>query len=106
MRCEIAIKSPTFDRGRCGVAVLQFGDVIGWRNSANYPIGAVRKGCLVDDGIIDRRFDALPLAPILRKEVMNIDVFAKENGMVEFLARSKVLCALLHQQGIDTLISG
>ena len=35
---------------------------------------------------------------------MNVNILAKEYGMVKFLSRPKIKRAFLHQQGIDTFV--
>jgi methyl-accepting chemotaxis protein WspA len=47
------------------------------------PLG---KRCLVDNGIEDIRLDVMLLAPLLREDVMNIDILAEEHRMIELLA--------------------
>src|SRR5262245_24698702 len=46
----------------------------------------------------------MALAPVLRKNVVNINVLAEEHDVVELSTRPKVLRALLHQQSVDTLV--
>src|ERR1700677_5300061 len=89
---------------RGGVALLQLGDVFGGGNAADDSVCAIGEGSLVDDGIVDVWLDAITLAPVLRKNMMNIDVLTEEDRMVELLTRSKVLRAHFHQQGVDTFV--
>jgi len=60
--------------------------VLGRRDSADNPIGAVGERRFVDDGIIDFGFDATVPAPILGKDVVNVDVFTEEDSVIEFLS--------------------
>ena len=91
MRFKIAIEPLAIDRWCCLVAFFQFGDVLRWRNTANNPVRAIGKRCLVDDRIKDIRLDAMLLAPILREDVMDVDIFAEEDRVIKFLARAKIL---------------
>src|ERR1700739_1799918 len=79
MRFEIGIESLATNRRRHAVAFFQFGYVFRRRNTADNSIGPVRKWCLVDDRIEDVRLDATLFAPVLRKDVMDIDVLSKED---------------------------
>ena len=86
MGCKITIEPLAINRWCYLVAIFQFGEVLRWRNTANDPVGAVGKGCLVDNGVKDIRLEAMLFAPLLREDVMDIDILAKKNGVVEFLA--------------------
>ena len=97
MRCEIAIEPLAINRWRCRIAFFQFGQVLRWRNTADDPVRPVGKRCLVDNGIKDIRLDAMLLAPVLREDVMDVDILAEEDRVVEFLTRTKILCSFLHQ---------
>ena len=46
----------------------------------------------------------MAFAPFLREDVMDVHVLAEEYRVIEFLARAKVLCSFLHQQGVDALV--
>ena len=48
----------------------------------------------------------LALAPVLRKDVVDVDVLAEEDRVIELLAGTKILRAFLHQQGVDALVGG
>jgi hypothetical protein len=73
------------------IALFQFANVLGWRDAADDPIRPVGKRCLVDDGIKDIRLYAMSLTPILRKDVMYIDIFSEEDSVVEVLPRTEIL---------------
>ena len=44
------------------------------------------------------------LAPVLRKNVMNVDIFTEKDRVVAFLAQTKILCSFLHQESVNALI--
>ena len=91
MRPQKSVELLAIDRRRCLIAGLQLGDVLGWRDTTDDPVRSVGKRCFVDDGIKDIRLDAMSLAPFLRKDMMDVDVFAEEDRVIEFLARTKIL---------------
>src|SRR3569833_1374005 len=88
-----------------GVALFELGKIFRGSASADNSVGSVREGRLVDDRIEDRRFDALLLAPVLRENVMDIDVFAKEDRVIELLAGTKILRAFFHEKRVHAFVS-
>src|SRR5262249_1486578 len=60
----------------------------------------------IDDGIEHSRLDALCLTPVLRKDMVNIDILTEEDGVIEFLPGTEVLGAFLHEKCIDALVGG
>jgi hypothetical protein len=96
VRPQKSVELLAINRGRCMITLFQFGDVLGWRNTTDNPIRSVGKRCFVDDRIKDIRLYAMSLAPVLRKDVMYIDIFTEEDRVVEFLPRTKILGAVLH----------
>ena len=57
---------------------------IRWRNTTDNPVRAVGKRCLVDNGIVDIRFDALFFAPVLREDMVDVDILAEEDVWSNF----------------------
>src|ERR1700722_8307824 len=86
MRCEIGVKFRTIDRGRSLIAFFQLCKVLGRRDSTNNSIGPVKQRRLINDGIENTRLDAMLLTPVLRKYVMDIDIFTEKYCEVEFLS--------------------
>src|SRR5437868_14077180 len=99
MRSEIAIELLAIDRRSFGrIAFFQFGDILGWRNTAKDLVRAAGKRGLVDNRIKNARLDAALLTPGLGEDVMNVDILGEKDGVVELLPRTKILCCLLHRE--------
>lgn len=54
--------------------LLKLGQVLARGIAANLAVGSVGNGRLVENRVEAARFDALLLAPVLRKDVMNIEL--------------------------------
>jgi len=61
-------------------------EVLARRNASDDPIRPGRERGLIDDGVVDLLRDALLLAPVLREDVVNVDVLIEEDGVAEGLA--------------------
>jgi len=71
---------------------------------ADSPIRAIAERRLVYDAVVNLRLNPLLAAPVLRKDVMDIDIFVEDDGLIECLAGPKVLRALLHEESMDAFI--
>lgn len=65
--------------------------------TADDPVRPRGQWSLVDDGVEDLRRDALAFAPVLRENVVNVDVLVKEDSVCVWLARAEVFRASPHQ---------
>ncbi len=106
MGLKIALEFAAINWGRCRVTGFQFGKIMGGRGTPDKPVCSIGEGGLVDDRIKDIGLDSLPLAPVLREDVVDINILSEEDGMIEFLAGAEVLSPFLHQQCIDAFVRG
>ena len=87
MRRQVFIQRTLLNRRRLVVTFLQLYKVFRRRHTADDAIGSIGKWRLVDNRIeyfgFDLRF--LFLAPVLRKNMVNIDVLAEKHHLVELL---------------------
>src|SRR5690606_25572525 len=103
MRGKVFIESVAGDRRRVLPARLQPLQIHRRRDAPEDAVGLIAERGLVDDGIEDLGLDLLLLAPVLRENMVDIDVFVEEYSLAERLAGAEVYCALSHQQRMDTL---
>jgi hypothetical protein len=59
-------------------------------DTADPPICAVAERRLVDDAVANLWLDALLITPVLRKDVVDIDIFIEENRLVGVAFREEV----------------
>ena len=83
MRCQIIVKGFACDRRVVFSACLQSFQIDRWCYAAKNAIGLVAERRLVDDGVKNLWLDLLLLAPVLREDVMDIDVFVEEHCVLE-----------------------
>src|SRR5262245_59749261 len=64
-----------------------------------------RNGCLIDNAVASLMPDSVVMAPMLRKDVMNVDAVIEVACDVDRLACSEVFPSISHQQRRETLVS-
>src|SRR5690606_33408119 len=89
VRAEVGIEAGALDWRRAGRAFFKGREVLRRCAAANDTVGAIGERRLVDDGIKPAGRNALLLAPILREDVVDIDILAEEDRIAELLARAK-----------------
>jgi hypothetical protein len=98
------VQSFTVDRQGCRIAGLELREIFRRRDPTNNPVCSIRQRGLVDYRVEYGRFDAFGLTPVLRKDMVNIDVLTKEHDVVKFLPGTKIAGAVPHQQRVHTLV--
>ena len=86
MRGEVFVECVARDGWRVLPARLEPLQVDRWRDAPENSVRLVAERGLVDDGVEDLGLDFLLLAPVLREDVMDIDIFVEEHGVLEMLA--------------------
>ena len=101
MRQEIFVQSDSRDAIR-GNQVK----VVAWGLAADAAVGPSSEWCLVNDRVAPCGLNAFLPAPLLRKDVVNVNAFVKITRYGRPLARYLVTSTFAQQQGVQAFVRG
>jgi len=96
MRRDVRVELP--------MRIGNVGEVFRRRLATDAPVGAAGQGRLVEDRVVAILVNPLVIAPLLRKDVVDVETVPEIRVDVGRLARRPVPGAFLQQKGVDPFV--